>query len=137
MGALKQMVRAIVASPPPFIDPADMPDIYAVPGVGTCMEPRVPNGQLLAFDKRIAPEPGDIVVLFFHQHHAARYGAPGWVKRLVIGPPPAGFRGVIAVEQLNPPRQYLVPTAHVAAIHRCIGFAAADPSGRAQLGEVL
>ena len=65
----------------PFIDPAEMPDVYAVPGVGRCMEPLIADGTSLAYDKRPTPRAGDVVVIWFTSEAARRYGMPGWVKR--------------------------------------------------------
>jgi hypothetical protein len=116
----------------PFIDPADMPDLYAVRGVGVCMEPLFADGTLLVGDKREEPAVGDAVILHFRREHAARYGVPGWIKRLAMAVPPEGFDGLIIVEQLNPPRQFAIPSNHVAAVHKCVGTAEHDSPGLAR-----
>ena len=107
-----------------FIHPDDMPDVYAIPGYGRCMEPEIADGSLLAFDKRTQPRVGEIVVLFFSREHAPRYGMPGMIKRLAMPLPPEGVQGLIVVEQLNPRKILTLPTSHVVAVHRCIGRAA-------------
>lgn len=45
----------------PFMHPDDMPDLHALRGYGTCMEPLVSDGTLLVIDKREEPRPGDVV----------------------------------------------------------------------------
>ena len=129
----------LAPAPLPFIHPDDMPDVYALTGVGTCMEPLLPHGACLVFDKRESPEPGDIVGLIFTPAAAARRGMPGWLKRLTAPPPPEGFDGLIIVEQINPPRTYSVPTTDVLAIHKFIGTATTTGEGQAMFwrGEVL
>jgi hypothetical protein len=96
------------------------------------MEPLFADGSLLVGDKREAPAIGDAVILHFKREHAARYGVPGMIKRLTMALPPVGFDGLIIVEQLNPPRQYAFPTAHVAAVHKIIGTAEHDSPGIAR-----
>ncbi len=118
------------AAPLSYIDPADMPDLHAIPAFGRCMEPRLHDGDVLVFDKRDRPEPGDVVAVLFRREHAARYGFPGWVKRLV-GMPAPGEDGIVVVEQLNPSRRYAIPSTHVAAVHKCIGTGQSAGSGRA------
>jgi len=117
----------------PYIDPADMPARYALPGYGTCMAPQIEDGALLIGDKEVAPQPGDIVIVHFRREHAARYGVPGWIKRLALRLPPRGMSGLIVVEQANPPRRFTVPTSHVAAVHRCIGTGERLPDGGCRL----
>jgi hypothetical protein len=119
------------SGPLPYIDPADMPDLYAIKGVGRCMEPLLADGALLVGDKRQLPEAGDTVIVHFRREIAPRYGIPGWIKRLAGPIPPTGFEGLIALEQLNPPKQYLVPSTHIAAIHKCVGTAESAGDGRA------
>lgn len=110
----------------PYIDPADMPDLYAIKGVGGCMEPLYSDGVLLVGDKRQAPEHGDVVILHFRRDVAPRYGVPGWIKRLVEMAP-AG--DLITVEQLSPPRRYIVPVDHLAGMHKCVGTATSKGKG--------
>lgn len=112
----------------PFIHPDDMPDLYALIGTGTCMEPVVVDRALMAFDKTKAPRPGDIVSLIFTRQYAAKVGVPGMVKRLALGLPPSGVRQAglawaIIAEQINPPRQYSFRSTDVLAVHKCVGFA--------------
>lgn len=113
----------------PYIDPADMPDLYALTGQGRCMEPLYMDGATLVGDKREKPEPGDVVIVHFHRDAARRYGFPGWIKRLVHVWPLQGEEALITLEQLNPPRRYLVPEGDVAAMHKCVGTATCTGDG--------
>lgn len=124
------------AAPLPFIHPDDMPDQYALTGVGRCMEPLIGDGTLLVFDKHQEPQRGDIVGLVFTQEAARRWGAPGLLKRLTFALPPSdlppGCHGLVVVEQINPPRQYTIPAGDILAVHKAIGTAERDGEGRAQ-----
>lgn len=115
----------------PFIHPDDMPEVYAMTGRGTCMVPLIANGATIVMDKREQPVPGDTVTLTFTREAAQRWGVPGLVKRLAFGLPPAGFDGLIVVQQLNPPRFYTIPAGDVLAVHKCVGFAKSDGTGMA------
>lgn len=122
----------------PFVHPDDMPKLYALRGVGRCMEPVISDGALMTFDKELVPARGDVVGLVFTQAYAKRWGAPGCVKRLKMDLPPPidgrAFDGLIVVEQLNPPRSYTFSTRDVLAVHKCVGLAEPDPAdeGRAR-----
>lgn len=116
---------------PKFIHPDDMPDLYALTGVGTCMEPFIADGACCVFDKRQEPSPGDIVGLIFTPEAARRRGQPGMLKRLVLAPPPFGFDGPVVVEQVNPPRDYWIPAREVLAVHKFIGIAESVGDGTA------
>jgi hypothetical protein len=124
-------------SPLPFIHPDDMPDVYCLTGVGTCMEPLYNDGALLAFDKRTRPGTGDVVGIIFTREAARRRAQPGSIKRLVLGLPPSCFDGSIVAEQLNPPRQYIFDTRDVLAVHKCIGTAEPGEDGIARIAADL
>lgn len=126
-----QGIAAEMAAQFPYIDPADMPDLYAITGKGRCMEPLFNDGSLLVGSKREKAKPGDTVIVFFRREIAPRYGMPGWVKRLVHVWPAAGEDDLITLEQLNPPRRYIVPASHVAAMHKCVGTAISQNNGTA------
>ncbi len=126
------MNAAVLARPPlPFIHPDDMPDRYALTGVGTCMEPIFHDGALLVFDNCLECEPGDIVGIIFTREAGLRRGQPGSLKRLVAALPPNGFDGVVVAEQVNPQRVYHFPTAEILAVHKFIGEAVRFPDGSA------
>lgn len=114
-----------------FIHPDDMPDLYALMAVGFCFTPIIEDGACCVFDKRQEPQSGDIVGIIFTEEAAKRRGMPGWIKRLVIPPPPPGFDGLMVVEQINPPRTYAVQMGDVLAIHKFVGIAESTGDGRA------
>lgn len=107
----------------PFVHPDDMPDLYCLTGVGTCMEPLILDGALVACDKRETPRRGDIVVLTFTREAARRHGFPGMVKRLTKNLLPGGFDYLVEVEQLNPPRRLGYWSSELLAVHKMIGIA--------------
>lgn len=123
---------------PGFVYPDQIPDRYALRGVGTCMEPLIEDGSLLAFDKREPVVSGDTVNIWFHPERVKPGDPQGIVKRLVIGLPPEDVRdvvmhmAVVIVDQLNPPRQYQIPASHILAIHKCVGFAETNDKGAAR-----
>jgi phage repressor protein C with HTH and peptisase S24 domain len=119
-------------APLPYIDPVDMPDLYAIHGVGNCMVPLYQDGALLVGDKREQPEPGEVVLIHFTRAAARRYGVPGWVKRLVHVWPIEGQETLFTVEQLNPPRRYIVAQGDVAAMHKVVGTAKSTGTGTAE-----
>jgi hypothetical protein len=119
----------------PFIHPDDMPDQYALKAVGDCMTPVIPDGSLIVCDKRVEPEPDDIVSLIFTQEVAERRRLPGLVKKLAMALPPWNMTGdatgLVVVDQLNPPRRYCIPTADLLAVHKVIGTAESSGDGMA------
>lgn len=121
----------------PFIHPDDMPDVFALRGYGTCMEPLVADGSLLVCDKRKAPQVGDTVSLIFTEEAAHRNQLPGMIKRLVSPVPPLGLDARVIVEQLNPPRRYAIPTADLLAVHKVVGFAQSSSEGKATVRREL
>lgn len=132
------MATAFKAPPVKFIHPDDMPDQYALTGIGVCMEPVISDRALVVFDKREQPQPGDTVGLIFTPEYGQRFGFPGFIKRLSSALPPRevwdwpGASGLIFVEQLNPPRSYTFLTSDVLAVHKCVGLAEPDGDGKAQ-----
>ncbi len=120
----------------PFIHPNDMPDLHALRAYGTCMEPLLSDGSVLAFDKRETPEIGDIVSLIFTQEAAERWKLPGLVKKLALPLPPLNGHGeavgLIVVDQFNPPRRYCIPTTDILAVHKFVGVAESTGPGMAR-----
>lgn len=125
---------ATARAPLPFIHPDDMPERYALTGVGNCLAPMIKDGALVVFDKSADIKAGDTVGLIFTRDFAARYGFPGCIKRLTLALPPAhlppGIAALIVVEQLNPPRQYTFASRDVLAVHKAIGFAERGEDGQ-------
>ena len=120
----------------PFIHPDDMPDQYALKGVGDCMAPLLADGGLIACDKRRELVPGDIVCLIFTQDAAQKWGVPGLIKKLAMALPPWNLAsdaiGLVVVDQLNPPRRYCIPTTDLLAAHKVIGIAESGGEGWAK-----
>ena len=119
-----------------FIHPDDMPDQYALKALGDCTTPVLCDGVLIVCDKRVDPEPDDIVSLIFTQEVAQRRGIAGLVKKLAIALPPWNMggdaMGLAVVDQLNPPRQYCIPTTNLLAVHKVIGTAESCGDGQAR-----
>jgi hypothetical protein len=117
------------ATPPATIDPADLPDQYAVSVRGTCMVPNVQDGDEAIFTKLEKPKAGDLVIVW----HKPKPGLPPCsLKRLVLAPPAfvkfpwADHPGsdvvpIVMVEQINPRRQYQLLCSDILAMHRFVG----------------
>jgi hypothetical protein len=128
LGALAAMPAAATATHaassslmPAWIDPADLPDRYAVTCRGTCMVPLLPDGATLVFDRHVEPSIGDTVAVLLRREFRDATARDGLVKRLLELPGDNRVEWVF--DQLNPPLRYRIPAAHVAAIHVCIGVA--------------
>lgn len=128
---------------PHEIDPLDLPPVYASVAKGRCLEPVFNDGECLAFSSREAIEPGDFVGVCFHPD-AVPEGEPArLVKRLRSLQPGLSFPyrpapgsevvPLVELEQLNPPRVYRIPADRLLAVHKVIGTAIGDGSGRALL----
>lgn len=116
------------------IDPAKLPNLYALIVDGVCMEPHLMNGKPAVFDKGMPVHNGDLVGIWFRPEIVPP-GRPGvMVKRLVIGAgpnvtfpfvdhPDSEITPVIIVEQDKPYRQIRYRCRDILAIHRCIGQA--------------
>lgn len=119
----------------PFIHPGDMPDLHALHGYGTCMEPLIADGALLVIDKREEPRPGDVVSLIFTQEAARQWRLPGLVKKLAFALPPRELpreMGAVVVDQINPPRRYVIPLSDLLAVFKCVGTATSNADGTAR-----
>src|SRR5947209_14983615 len=68
-------------------DLAHLPDRYAMPVIGNCLAPEIPDGALIIVDRTQPYARGDLIVLFRRPLEAG--GQPrAMVKRLVMPPPP-------------------------------------------------
>ena len=118
-------------------DLAHLPDRYAMPVIGDCLAPEVPDGALVMVDKTALYKVGDLVIVF------RRGAAPGdqpraMVKRLLMAPPPwvkafpfcdhpqSDVLALVGLEQVNPPRRFTMRCADVLAIHKCLGVAPSE-----------
>ena len=99
------------------------------------MEPIIPDGTMLLFDKTIPPVPGDIVGFFFRRQFIAESGHQGRVKRLVTAIPEgvtfpytehpgSEVRRLLEFEMDNPRKRLRVPCDAILAVHKCTGRAA-------------
>lgn len=118
-------------------DPDSLPDLYAVPCTGACMEPEIADGTSMVFDRRREPAPGDLIGIWLLPEFVPSGEASRMLKRLVY---PAGAgkksrRGepAIVVEMLNPRKLLAVECARIQAIHCCVGPAVIDAAGRATI----
>jgi hypothetical protein len=115
------------------IDPATLPEIYAMTVTGDCMEPAIRHGSRARFSTTETYKAGDIVCLWFTPSGAEKMGVPRALKRLrlalapwVKGFPykenPASEVAAVAVfESDNPRRTYSLRCSEIAAIHKFIG----------------
>ena len=119
------------------LDPALLPDEYAMPADGTCLEPVIMDGACLLFDTREPFKAGDLVVLYRRPELVKPGQHQAIVKRLVTNLPPgmtlpyrehpeSEVHVIVIVEQLNPPRRFAVRCQDLLAIHKCLGPVPAD-----------
>lgn len=134
------MATAFKPAPSRFIvnDASELPNLYAMTGQGTCMEPVVKDGATLAFSKTIEPQPGDVVIVWLREERQPAGTPQCLLKKLVSGwPKGAGQHRNVAepviVEMLNPPRRLLFAPGDVLAVHRCIGPDIPTGNGRADV----
>jgi hypothetical protein len=119
-------------------DPSTLPEQYALTGRGTCMSPLIEDGDLLVFDRTAEVKKGDIVGILLDPAQVPEDKYPGFVKRLLVGPPPKDFpfgnacSPAIIVEMLNPPRCMSIPMSKVTGIHKCLGKAERGEDGFVQ-----
>ena len=112
-----------------------LPDRYAMPVVGDCLEPEISSGAVLIFDKTEAYKVGDLVILFRRRDLTPVGQFQGMVKRLVMAPPPwvkafpfsdhpqSDVLAMMVVEMLNPRRLLSVRCADLLGVHKCLGVA--------------
>ena len=120
-------------------DLAHLPDRYAMPVIGDCLAPEIPDGALVIVDRTEPYKPGDLVVLFRRPLEAGgQFRA--MVKRLIMAPPhwvsfpwqdhpQSDVLAMMIVEMLNPRRRLAVRCADLLGIHKCLGVA---PEGAAR-----
>ena len=115
-------------------DLAHLPDLYAMPVIGDCLAPEIPDGALVVVDKTAPYKVGDLVIVF--RRGASLGDQPrAMVKRLLMAPPPwvkafpfrdhpqSDVHALMMLEQINPRGHFTVRCADVLAIHRCFGVA--------------
>ena len=108
-------------SPPPRFADRIAEGCYFAPLKGTCLEPEIFDGDMVLADPNRTPEIGEFAIFW------PSNGRNPSIKRLVTAIPPtfapgSEVSGVLIVEQLNPPKQYLSPADRFKAIHAVIGW---------------
>lgn len=131
------------AKHPDEVDPLDLPPVYASVAKGRCLEPVFSDGDCIAFSSSAAIEPGDFVGVCFHPDAVPEGQHARLVKRLRLLQPDLSFPyrsasgsevvPLVELEQLNPPRLYRIPADRILALHKVIGTAISDGSGKARL----
>lgn len=112
-------------------DPSLMPPLYIVPLDGACLEPELLDGERVLVDKTAPIEPGDFAIIYWRPELVPPGKNQSMVKRVIAMPPPfitfphresptseAAF--TVWLEQLNPPREYIIPCRDILAMHKCI-----------------
>lgn len=117
----------------PCIDPATLPDTYAMVLEGTCMLPAIPDLAVVGISKVERPRPGDYVILWRRPELVPPGQHQGILKRLVLNIPPyvkfpwrehpdSDVHAIALVEMLNPHRQFTYKCADLLAVHKAIGL---------------
>lgn len=124
--------------PKPDLDPATMPALYGLILRGTCMEPELPNGCIVAATTTERPRIGDLVIVYLRPHARAGWGHQAIIKRLVLMQRPGTTSNIapcIVVEQINPRRNFTFLWDDVEAVHKCLGEAEAGTTRQATTTE--
>ncbi|HVI05891.1 MAG TPA: hypothetical protein VM711_07350 [Sphingomicrobium sp.] len=132
------------ASHPNEPDPDGVADVYASICKGDCLSPMFEDGACLVFSKVHAIRPGDFVGFWLHPDAVAPGELVRRVKRLISGlpegmalpyQPNAGdeVEPIFILEQLNPFKRYYVRASKILAMHRLVGEAEEDGTGRARI----
>lgn len=122
---------------PGFIDPATLPDEYAMRVRGDCLAPAINAGDSILVDQRQPYSTGDLVCVFLKPECVRPGDTNVGLKRLVMGlmpevtlpyraHPDSNIMPVLVCEQDNPHMQYAIPADQILAIHRCLGLVPAD-----------
>lgn len=132
------------APAPPYVDPRDLPAVYASTVAGTCIEPWIFDGETLVFEKDGTPDVGDLVGLWvLPKGSNDPRDAERGVKRLVMGAwegmvypykphPNSNVAPLIVVEMLNPRRRFHIPCDRILALHRVTGMGEVTAPGMAR-----
>ena len=118
-----------------LIDPATLPDAYALTLQGDCLAPVIPDGASVGIDKHAKPKAGDIVCIWFRPEATAPDGLQCTLKKLVFNiadwvtfpyrdHPKSEVVPVLIVKQFNPERQYTIKCSNVLAVHKATGYTA-------------
>lgn len=112
---------------PDALDPATLPESYAMKCEGDCLMPVYPTGTKFLLSTTDRRRVGDFVALWRKPELTGSKQYQSLMKRLLT-PIPRRWTSkhrdmppVILVETLNPKRTWVVPMDQLAAVHRCIG----------------
>lgn len=119
-------------APVPFLDPALLPDEYALRIRGDCMEPILLDGSAVLVDRRLPYKSGDLVAIYLRPETVQpghgnvilkrMISLPPWVKAFPYRDSPASTAlAALLVEMLNPQRFFGIRCADILAIHHCVG----------------
>ena len=131
------------APAPKFVDPATIKErFYGLILAGHCLDPEFKHGDKMVIDKEGPLHVGCYAVFYYRPELVPPGVLPMSLKRLVTAMPPvtlpyqehpeSGVQFIIAVEQLNPPKRWVVRCADLLAVHRCLGRAD-DPAVKRRL----
>jgi len=123
-------------------DPDKMPDRYATICIGTCLEPVIPDGSTVVFDRHEPIVNGDFVCVIVRPEKVPPGEHPGMLKRLYLGAgaplgdqisPQSELMPLIVLEMLNPPRLLSIAAQDVIAMHKAVGLAETRGNGWAKM----
>jgi hypothetical protein len=117
-----------------IIDPAQVPERYALIVQGDCMAPLHRDGDVVTADKSATYARGDLVVIYIKPELVKPGRCNAMLKRLVSIPhwaatfpfsdhPESEIVAIASVETLNPPRRIHFRCSDILAMHRCTGAA--------------
>lgn len=124
----------------PFVDLTELPEIYAMRVVGSCMAPEIEDSSVVIVDQLSPCRARDLVVCYLRPELVKDGNPQGALKRLVLSVPGGvvlpfvanpgdELEPLLVLEQSNPRRQFRVRCSDVAALHRCVGPAEVTESG--------
>lgn len=123
------------------VDPALLPDEFNSTCEGDCLEPLVPNGARLHFDRRLPVHFDQLVMIVRKPGTYPKGDHQAVVKRLIAdlrGTPWQGWpEGGVIAEMLNPHRVLFYPAHTVLALIACTGPAADAVGPRLTAGDIL
>jgi hypothetical protein len=122
-----------------IIDPAQVPERYALIVQGDCMAPLHRDGDVVTADKSATYARGDLVVIYIKPELVKPGRCNAMLKRLVSIPhwaatfpfsdhPESEIVAIASVETLNPPRRIHFRCSDILAVHRCTGAAPMTPA---------
>lgn len=124
---LEQPIRRTVGVPASCFLPGTVDDAerYGLTIEGTCLQPKINDGDLIVVSPRARISGGDFVVIWIAGH-------PRPLVKRIVGTVPKPYapgsdvQPCMRAEQLNPYRTYLFPVDKIRAVHKVIGWT--DPA---------